>query len=720
MDSTHVALFDGQLCEAISQIEYELSAANFYYERDAGIAHLIGRFVLRTPESDPYLGLGRSAYQWLGVLQGEWIDVCGPRGLAAALIFAGRGHDTANAASTNSICNPSASYGVISRGVTVQRRVTGIAHIMGRIWGGQACGDSRIETVCDRPPYDCDNCQALYFNSPNGACAFGYRIGQCQLDLMEPNLQNACMLDAAVPSSGLPVESPVGMPVAFGDTINMTPVPVTAGTSVSRTLRLTNDQDCPVRASLSIVGDHPGAGFTLGGWNGPVVIQPAQSTSVTVTANSIWAGTSVGALSIELSGEFVSVPRRFELTFAYSVLPQQTPGAFGLNSPSEGQVYVQGPQDCITFRWEHASDVEYYEAFALRRFGNEIASGGDCTTRFEVVSAATRIRGVDSWTIPTCSRPLSPGDVVDHIWWVRAVNSLPGGSRIVSSKSFADAFPNGFGCLEEFQQSFRVVAPPSPAFCQGPGACPPEFERVEAPYGDVTGDGCLTLGDYEVVLRNLGALNAEYSQGDLNFDGVIDQSDVTILGTLNPRECACEFLADCGRIGASIGTNLWAFEAECGQNFVLTDIGGYQPNDRVFVRGWMNGNTITPISILDCFKSNGFLVEDATGVCVQFEDATSGLRYNLNRSDPFVVGDVVHVVGGIKPESGSTECSTATATISGNTIQQAGRCCVTGWSPIPYCEITTFLDCHAYTISEYFENMRCDSAAPCSGGLPVE
>ena len=681
MDSAHISILladvgNGDLCDAISEIEHEINAANYYYERDAGLAHVVGRIVLRTPESDPYPLDQRNAYAWLSALRSEWVETSQEHGLAAALIFAYRPHNTANAAYHNSICNPNFCYGVISRGNTYQRRVTGVAHIMGLIWGGRICGYSGFQTVCDQPPYDCDNCMVLFFNSPNGDCNFGYRLGQCQIDLLQPKLDNACVFDAADVGRTAHVTAN-GMQVDDGDTVQMTSSPVIVGTPAQASLVYTNQSLCPVTMDVELTAGSGADWQVLDCSTCPVVVAPGASRAFRVTVNSIWPATFNAALSIRVAGPIRERVFRLNLVYQTTTPVGVIPGEFALQAPQDGATIVQDRDTCIGFEWGHAQYVDHYELVLLRKHETATGSPG-----FQIV-LNEEIRFADGFEQPTCALPPANDSPLDYIWVVRAVNDY--GDRIVTYHPYEDHFPLGFGLYEPFIPSLSVTIPP------GGSNCPPSSQsectsevtagRRVTSYGNINLDKCVDADDLAILQGNLGQNHlTSYRDGDLDFDGDVDQNDLDIFMTIG-LDCACHEFSGCGWVQEVTQGGCIHFRADCGEMLTVRNIGNFQIGDFIWVRGALDDNdafcfpappypSIPDNEFGKCISLIGTIVN--LGGCILLNEENR--YYELENLGTHQPGDVVFVVGGIV-EGTTPECplELPITVISGNTIRYVVR-----------------------------------------------
>lgn len=676
VDSVHVSILlsqinGGNLCDVISEVEHEINAASFYYERDADLAHVVGRIVIRTPENDPYPFSERNAYVWLSVLRGEWMDACAEYGLGAAMVFAGRAHNTANAAYHNSICNPNLSFGVISRGATYQRRVTGVAHIMGLIWGGRICGYGGFDTVCDLPPYECDNCMVLYFNSPNGACSFGYRLGDCQIDLLQSKLDSACVFDAASVHQTAQVVAN-GMPVDDGDVVQMTPSPVMVGTPAQASFVYTNNSPCPVTMDASLAAG-PGADWRVLDCSAcPVVVPPGASRTFRVSVNSDWPATHTATLSIELAGPIVG--RDYQLTLEYQTTTPVgvAPGPFSLQTPFDGAVFVQGNENCIDFTWTHSLYAERYELTLLRKYTLSVGIPG-----FQVL-LSENIRFDERLELPTCATAPANDSPLDCIWVIRAVNQY--GDRIVAYHPYNYHFPNGFGLNEPFIPSLRIVPASDESNC-GPtpgGGCAGTITggRYVLTYGDVTRDRCVNFDDLGVLYDNFGqSEQIAYPDGDLDLDGDVDRKDIDIMTRIN-LDCACRTFVGCGKILSVTQGGCYQFRADCGADLSIQNVGNSQIGDRIWVRGAIRSSdefcfpapsypSIPNNEVGECVSVYGSLVQ--VGECVLLN--AKGRYYEVENLGPYQVEDVVYVMGGVV-QGAIPECplELPITVISGNTI----------------------------------------------------
>jgi hypothetical protein len=174
----------------------------------------------------------------------------------------------------------------------------------------------------------------------------------------------------------------------------------------------------------------------------------------------------------------------------------------------------------------------------------------------------------------------------------------------------------------------------------------------------------------------------------------LTQSDrIHVVGTVNTGclpSCAAATaciavttLAPCGSQFSGCGTlvqsgNCLVFQADSGGTFVLDQLGGFGPGDRVDVAGTENplcGNTcsttngcLTVSSILACgtqFTSCGQLI--VRGTCVLFV-ADRGGTYSLDTLASFVAGDRVRVAGTLDLTC-AAQCPPEDGCITHNTIQ---------------------------------------------------
>ena len=169
-----------------------------------------------------------------------------------------------------------------------------------------------------------------------------------------------------------------------------------------------------------------------------------------------------------------------------------------------------------------------------------------------------------------------------------------------------------------------------------------------------------------------------------------------------------------------------------GQTFAVSNLGGFNLGDRVWVSGTINPNSFAcfpvPIPELEnntigkCFDDCGVLVQGVE--CVLFQ-ADSGGLFVLENLGGFQVGDRVQVNGCLNPFC-FTICQQGNGCIEDNTIEPCGeplgRCCFLGIVPEPVlCEVTTKQECDAFaapvswTLGEDCEGDPCNEPEHFSG-----
>jgi hypothetical protein len=658
---------DKQLSRAQAHIETNVNDLNaFVYELPPlATTHDIIRIVLRLEpgESSSASGKGPVVVEddiyaaiddpgdLLTAISLEWETNQADAGADLTTLYTGHTSvgSAIGAGRLGSVCNPGVCW-VSMRGRLRQLDLT--AHEVGHVWGAPHCPDS-----------PCNGCSGSCPIMKQGVWCNAYEdivFMPCSIDaILSSRSDETCILDLGFLQ---PAVSADGSPLDSGDALTF-PGVLTSEPS-SRALRIVNDMLCtvPIRIELT---NTAGGRFSLPG--PPMELAPGGVEDFTVFFRSDFAGDYTGELRITTPGLFSGYHFSLELN-ATAGVGGNLPSVPDLFCPPDNGITVQPAG--VEFAWSLSSFVESYD------FIISITPLCSAPVFFQT--------GLQQASFTPPDLELAEGQT--YCWKVIANNVNGSASShlnefvVDSNAAVADAqtlyehLPVANDAtlnlpLDPINKKFKLRV-------RNRGGAPLELRSFSLPNdftltiveGGAGLEGAVTIPPcHEVTLDFKSTLSLpdlmhttpifdmlSFETTDPNAPRVV----VNLCFRCEPLSCQGAPFAGCGTVDGVTGS-CYHFTGDCGTEFAIHNVGGFQIGDHAFVSG---------------------IVDPDGEFCFP----------QLHRA---------HI-----PNNTISACGS-----------ELGRCCYFGISSTPLCGVTTQSDCDALEDSTWTQGEDC-TGSPCGQG----
>ncbi len=583
----------------VSALVFELPPLNTSYE--------ISRIVTRSDEADDiYLAYPDSASgQILTALRTEWNNTQVDSDSHLVNLWTGRnlGGLAAGAAYLSDVCRPGVSW-TQKHGLDLQL----LAHETGHSWGAKHCNLSG--GLCE------GSCGVAcpIMRSVLSGCSFGTEpeFGSCTHDeILAARGGYACLQDAGFVA---PTFSSEGMELTNGDTLVFDDV--LWGQATTKTVQIQNNQDCELPIDVTFQ-DNASGRFTI--ISAPQTIEPLGTAAIQLQFQTTdFAGDYFGSTLTTTPGLLSGLNFNVNLQ-ATATVEQNLPGTPRLQCPADR---VESPQpSSIPFVWSAVDFVESFE-FVVRDGTGTILFSAPGLRKFDFVplGLSLPIGGTYHWQV------IAHNEFGDSTSFSRSftVNPAEAAPRLVVAHRSIPVDDDGAPLnlpLNPSATSFAIEVTN-----HGVDVLALSNFLVPSDFNLLT----LGAGNIRPCRRHLLRLVSTLTPAELmQQNEIVDTLEFDTNDPINPHfvinlcfRCAPEACVGDPFNGTGVLSNFtqggcYHFQASCGQEFIIDNVGGATVGDTIKVGGVVEGTdpNCFPFDHLPYIPDNSVEITDAVGRC---------------------------------------------------------------------------------------------------------